>query len=312
MSPNRPLAATAAMLPTLLFVGLVSTVTPDPTRAQPVDELLPDEVAGFALERVNRRGPGAAQAIYRRAGSGLEMRLVLAAGEPAGAIDSIFRSQMGAVDGKVGERTVAGRTFTSYVAGSDLVIFRHADGVLLAAGRDDLADGTDREEAAAAVVAFLESFGPGRVEGWKPPEDPGGAGDAEPGLERPPGAAEEAPEPAPRRTEKLCGDMECLLEAADRCRPAALRVSPGPSVAGEYRIEGQDDAGGCRASFRFTENPASDLAGKSLRFRLDGEGDEISEAGVRRILEGCLEGVESVVESHGCEGPLVGVGDDER
>ena len=302
MRSIRLLAPSAALLHGLLVVGLL---WPAPTLAQPVEQMLPDEVTGYTLEEVNRRSPAAAQAIYEPADCDFEMMVMLAAGDLAGDLESMLRSRMSSAEAEAGELSVGGKTFTSFVLGSDLVVFRRAEGVLLGAGRDDLGAETDRRTAEAAVVAFLESFGPDRIEGWTPPEGPEADGDRERSLERPPGAGKTTePAPAPARTEQLCGDTECFLEAAGRCRPAVLPVEIGREVAGEYSVEGSS-ADGCRISFRFTDNPDPDHVGRELRFRLERE-DQIPEGTLREVVRGCLEGDESVVEAHGCEGPLVG------
>lgn len=313
MHPIRRVAAAAVILQGLVIAGLLS---PAATRAQPVEELLPDEVAGFTLEEVNRRSPAAAQAVYGQTDGDLEMQFMLAAGEPAGEVDRMLRSRMSSAEVEVEELSVDGKTFTSFVLGSDLVVFRHADGVLLGAGRDDLGQGTDRRAAVASVVAFLESFGPDRLEGWTPPEGSDAPADANRGVERPGEAVEEAEparatERAPARAEELCGDMDCFLEAAGRCRPAVLSVGLGRAVTGKYRVDGPADGDRCGISFRFTENPNPDFVGEELRFHVGRDG-EISEEEMREVVRGCLEGEESVVATHGCEGPLVGGPEDGR
>ena len=303
MRSIRLLASSAAIVLGLLLVGLLS---PAPAPAQPVEQMLPDEVTGFTLEEVNRRSPAAAQAIYDPADGDFEMMVMLAAGDLAGELGSMLRSRMSSAEAETGELSVDGETFTSFVMGSDLVVFRHADGVLLGAGRDDLEEGADRRAAEATVVAFLEGFGPDRLADWTPPEGREASGDEERGLERPPGEGKAVePAPAQPRTEQLCGDTDCFLEAAGRCRPAVLTVELGRAVAGKYRVEGSSGADGCRISFRLTDHPDPDRVDRELRFHLEREG-EIPEGTLREVVRGCLEGDESVVDAHGCEGPLVG------
>lgn len=314
---GRHAPAGGFLLPALLASLLLAA----PGAGQSAEEMIPDELAGLTLERVDVRGPAAARATFGAPDEDLQMNLVLAHGDLAGQLHGRIRSQMERGEPEIRELEIEGRSFTSFAMGSDLMVFRFSDDRFLAAGYDLSSPDFDRASLETSVVAALEDLGLEHVAEWTPPEPSQTEEDDGPGLETPPdrtesppqeteeapGRAETLPERAERVSERLCGEMDCLREAAAACDPARFSASLGPRVRADYRVTGAAADGGCRIEFRFAENPNPDLVDQPLSFVHDPD-MELTREVVQEVLGGCLAGDERAVAAHGCEGPLVGAG----
>lgn len=287
----------------LALIVIVALLLPRHASAQHVEEMIPEEAAGFTLQDLNVRGPAGAAATYSPADEEAgEVRLALAYGETASELNGRLQRAWSERQ-EVEEIDVGGLTFTSFVVGSELAVFHYADHRLLMAGGkipDGAPDGAALRERA---VALLEAFEPGRIAGWTPPS-------TDAADEHRPRTTERAPERPPQAEERAeaaqrCGpDMECFLAGVTRCEPVRATVSAGPSVRVRYRVDGPADEGACRIDFRFTENPNPELVDAPLSFTVDP--DAATAATVKSAVEGCMAGAENAVETHHCRGPLVG------
>lgn len=276
MKPTRPKAPAGPDLVSLLTAALL---LPAQALAQPLEELVPEELEGFTLDSVHVEGPTEVAALYHPDEMEGQVIFLMQYGEDAGQTYQRlrrFRSEGGQELG-ARETVLEGMRFTLMAQGPELVAFTYSDGFLIL-GAVELADEeAAREELEATALAFLQQSELDRMAGWTPPDPV---------------------------DDDQCYDMECFQDRVSRCEDAWVTVPLGRIVEAKYAVEGPVD-GGCRISFRFAENPNPDLVDQPLFFALDSEVRFTQEV-VQEIVDGCLAGDEEAVEQHACEGPLIG------
>ncbi len=252
---------------------------------QELAEFLPEEAAGFTLTSTSPQGPDAVQAVYQPADGGEELNVILAYGEGA----ANFHQQLASAPAAESrELTVGDMTFTGLEVGTDHIVFKYFDDILLGAGYELSGPDADGAEMDPVVVAFMEDFGPDQLTGWTP-------SGAAAGLEE---------EAAGAGAGELCQNPACFQQLVDSCEAAQFQASLAPSVTARYAVEGPADAGGCTLSFQFEANPNPELVEQPMYFTL-GPDEGFTEEVIQRVMEGCLDGDEAVVEAHDCQGPLL-------
>lgn len=94
-----------------------------------------------------------------------------------------------------------------------------------------------------------------------------------------------------------CGDKNCFDEKFAACEPATLTASAPPLGTAAYEILGAG-TGGCRVTFKYTENPNPDWVNKEMTCTVDNSKD--FQGAFDEVFPGVFQGNSQV-----CSGPFV-------